>query len=112
MAVTPTTPTPTAPLLFSLKGRVLATRSLSFQSAFVNPLQLDILQVISFGGTVVWNLSYLGISIPSPPTWTKNQNGIPVALLGQFFAPSFTDAFTNPAQLDILQVVAPGNAMI
>jgi hypothetical protein len=112
MAAPATTPTPTAPLLFSLRGRSLATPSLSFQSAFTNPLKLDIVQIVNQGGVVVWNLTYLGISTNNPTTWTKSQTGVPIALLGQFFAPSFVEAFTNPGQLDILQIVAPGDGML
>ena len=111
MSIPATTPTPVA-LILNLKGLLLDTPVNSFRSAFVNPCKLDIIQVVNPGGQAVWNLTYLGISNFNPTTWTKTAGGVSICLLDQFFALSFALAFKNVSQLDILQVVGPGNVMI
>jgi hypothetical protein len=72
-------------------------------AAVSNPSKLDILQVVNEGGKVVWNLTSAGIGTatvnPAHPT-----NG---ALLGQYFGSSFKAAFSNPSNLDVLNVVNP-----
>lgn len=77
----------------------------SLAAAFPNISQLDLIQVINQGGTVVWNLNYLGVAAANPASPTTGPTGIYSAMLRQFFAPSLAAAFTNLGNLDILQVM-------
>ena len=77
----------------------------SIALAFTNPSQLDLIQIINQGGKVVWNLNYLGVAATNPTAPTTGPTGIYSAMLRQFFAPSLAAAFTNPGNLDILQIM-------
>jgi hypothetical protein len=83
----------------------------SLKTAFVsNPENQDLLQVIIAGGKVVWNLTFDGIATVNPATSSQT------ALLGQFFASSFNAAFStvfsNPQNLDVLQIQLPGAKVV
>lgn len=79
----------------------------TFAAAFSNPSQLDILQIRSEGGTIVWNLSATGVASNNPVSPTKK------ALISRYQAQSVAAAWYNPSQLDILQVVSPvGDSVI
>jgi hypothetical protein len=78
----------------------------TFESAFTNPENLDVLQVVNEGGKVVWNLTFHGVASTNPASPT---NGA----LFTYFGSSFAQAFnTNPDNLDILQVVQSGTKVI
>lgn len=76
-------------------------------AAFTNPQQLDILQVVNEGGTVVYNLDRNGVNNTNPVSPTK-VGGIPQALYQQNGASSLASAFPGNAatQLDLLQVIS------
>lgn len=74
----------------------------SFSSAFFNPFKLDIVQVINEGKEVVWNLDAHGVANVNPASPTLN------ALLCQFEGSSFSAAFPNMFNYDLLQVVTKG----
>ena len=72
--------------------------------------QLDLIQIQSRGGQVVWNLTYNGTVNVNPPTWTSG------TLLGQFAGVSFQDAFidynANVYQQDIIQIEDRGGNVV
>jgi hypothetical protein len=81
-------------------GLILAT-------AFSNPLNLDLVQVVNKRGKVVWNVTPGGevnINSDSPTANT---------LLRQFCEATFAQAFAeNPMEYDVFQVVGPGGVRI
>ncbi len=68
-----------------------------FSTAFTNPSSQDILQVVNEGGSVVWNLTSAGVSNTNPASPTAKA-------LWTYFGSSLATAFTNPSNLDILQI--------
>lgn len=88
------------PALGTLIGEFSGT---SLTTAFYNPYSLDLVQVVNEGGTVVWNLSSSGLTSSFPVNPTSN------ALIGRYNGSSFSAAFPNPNNLDLLQVVGPGS---
>jgi hypothetical protein len=72
--------------------------------------QLDLIQIISTGGQVVWKLDYTGTVTVNPTSWTRG------TILGQFFGASWSAAFqqnnTNPYDLDILQIRDTGGQIV
>lgn len=88
-------------------GTVLGSfNGTSVATAFANPGNLDILQVVNEGGQVIWSLTGAGIASSNPTTFTSK------AILGQFEGQFFNTAFpTNSGQLDILQIRGPGGAL-
>ena len=54
----------------------------------------------------MWNLTALGVTNVNPV------NPTPTAMLGQFFGSDFVSAFPNPYNLDVLQIVAAGGAVV
>lgn len=75
-------------------------------AAFSNPQQLDLIQVVSEGGRVVWSLDAFGTASAFPSFFT------PDALIGQFEGSSFAQAFPNPGKFDILQVKNQGGGVV
>jgi hypothetical protein len=75
-----------------------------------NRQQLDLIQVQSRGGRVVWKLDYTGAAIVNPATWTQD------TLLGQFAGASFQDAFqnynANILQQDLIQIADSGGNVV
>jgi len=74
--------------------------------AFSNPQGLDILQIVDDGMKVVWSLSALGVATNNPTNPTPN------AILGKLYGSSFTTSFTNPYNLNILQVKTSGGKVV
>lgn len=106
--------TPTA--LYSINSTVNLVGTLTLAAAFPQtPGQvaqnLDLIQIIGQGGSVLLNVDYLGV-VHNPAVSATNGTRV-----GQFYsrltssattAQLFADAFTNPAQLDILQIINLG----
>jgi len=76
---------------------------------------LDLIQIIDEGGKVLLNVDYTG-AVHNPAV--GNTNG---TRIGQFYtrlgssattAQLFADAFSNPSQLDILQVIVPNSGSV
>lgn len=80
----------------------------SLAAAFTNPNGLDILQVINFGGTVVYNLTSAGVANTNPASPTAT------ALFQRNGANSLALAFPGNSvqQLDLLQVIKPNGGAI
>jgi len=78
----------------------------TLKSAFTNPQQLDLIQVVNEGGDVVWSLDYGGTAFFNPIQFSTN------AIIGKFFGDSFQSAFINPLELDVFQVVSSGSSVI
>lgn len=78
----------------------------SLAASVKNPSSLDLLQVVDEGGKVVWNLTSAGVATANPSTSTAS------ALLTRYFGSSFSAAFKNPSNLDILQVVDEGGTVV
>ena len=73
----------------------------SYATAFTNPSNLDLIQVVDEGGSVVWNLDYAGTANVNPGSPTSE------ALLAQYFGATLAAAFDNPSSLDLLQIISP-----
>jgi hypothetical protein len=71
-----------------------------------NPNSLDLIQVVSEGGKIVYNLTALGVANTNPT------NPTPGTVLGQFFGNTFQAAFLNPTNLNVLQVTRAGGKAI
>jgi hypothetical protein len=85
---------------YFLKAKSLAT-------AFANPQNLDLLQVVNKSGKVIWNLTAAGSANVNPASPTRD------ALLGRYVGDTFALAFEpNPMQYDVFQVVGPGGVGI
>lgn len=85
---------------YFVEGSTLAT-------AFSNPRNLDLIQVVNNGGKVVWNLTPGGSININPASPSVD------ALLGRYSGSSFAEAFArNPMQYDVFQVVGPSAAGI
>lgn len=83
--------------------------------AFPNPsgvvLNLDLLQIINFGGSVLLNVDSTGaVHNPavSPTNGTRIGQFLTRLATGQTTAAYFADAFTNPSSLDIFQAINAG----
>lgn len=81
-------------------------RGTSLVAAFTNPQGLDIIQVVSIGGTVVYNLTSTGVAHTNPVS-PSLVHGNPQALYQQNGAASLAAAFTNPSNLDLIQIISP-----
>jgi hypothetical protein len=72
---------------------------------------LDLLQIVDLGGLCVLNVDYQG-TVHNPAVSATNGTRVGVfqtrLASGQSTASYFADAFTNPSQLDILQVINAG----
>ena len=77
---------------------------------------LDLLQIVGQGGSVLVNVDYLG-TVHFPAVSPTQTNGVGNTRIGQFFtrlsssaslAQIFADAFSNPSLLDIVQVQNQG----
>jgi hypothetical protein len=68
-------------------------------SPFFSHRQLDIMQVVAPGGQVVWHAGPTGVAASNPEAYTSG------ASFGVFEGTSFANAFPNPLNLDIVQVV-------
>jgi hypothetical protein len=80
---------------------------LTLATAFSNPLNLDLIQVVSKQGKAVWNLTAGGVANTNPTSPTSE------ALLGQYRGATFAQAFSNnPMGYDVFQVVGPGGVGI
>ena len=74
---------------------------------FTNPYSWDLIQIITKGGRVVWNLNALGVASINPT------NPTPQTLLWQFSGPNFAQTFSNnPGSLDLFQIRNEGNKAI
>jgi len=78
----------------------------SLAAAFPNTQGLDFFQVIDEGGNIVWNLNAVGTATVNPSSWT---NG---TLLGVFEGANFAQAFPNPQQLNVFQIVDQGGFVV
>jgi hypothetical protein len=77
---------------------------------------LDLLQIVGAGGSILANVDYLGsVHVPKSAATTGNTR------VGQFetnltssatTAQLFASAFTNPQQQDIIQVIAEGGNIV
>lgn len=80
---------------------------LTLATAFSNPLDLDLIQVVNKQGKAVWNLTAGGVVNTNPVSPTSD------ALLGQYRGATFAHAFSNnPMGYDVFQVVGPGGVGI
>ena len=78
---------------------------------------LDLIQIVGQGGSILLNVDYLG-TVHNPAVGaTTSAGGIGQTRIGQFqsrltssatTAQLFADAFSNPSQLDIIQVINEG----
>jgi len=76
---------------------------------------LDILQIIDEGGNVLLNVDYAG-AVHNPASASTGNN----TRVGQFqtrlssgtTAQLFADAFSNPSNLDILQIINVGGSIV
>lgn len=77
---------------------------------------LDLLQIVGQGGSVLVNVDYLG-TVHFPAVSPTQANGVGNTRIGRFFtrlsssaslAQIFADAFSNPSLLDIVQVQNQG----
>ena len=81
----------------------------------VNSQNLDILNIIDEGGSVLLNIDYAGVVHNPASASTGSQT-----LLGQFYttltsgttAALIANAFDNPSNLDIVQVVSPAGGSV
>lgn len=79
----------------------------SFGTAFTNPQQLDVLQIINEGGNIVWSLNYLGVATVNPTNPTAT------SVFKRYFGTSVATAWTNYDNLDIIQITNPsGQAVV
>lgn len=95
-------------LLGVYQSNATGTAAAIVAGAFTNPSNLDLIQVINEGGTVVWNFTSLGVSNTNPASPTSN-GGNPDALLKQLFGSSLAAAIASAANtqepLDLLQII-------
>jgi hypothetical protein len=83
----------------------------------IAPIQnLDILQIVGEGGSILVNVDFLGTVHSPASNATTEAGGIGATRVGQFYtrltssaslAAIFADAFENLSQQDILQVISP-----
>lgn len=81
-------------------------RGNTLAESFKNSSQQDIIQVVNQGGNVIWSLDASGVATDNPSTPTSD------AVLAKLYADSFSEAFRNPYQLNILQVINQGGNVI
>jgi hypothetical protein len=62
--------------------------------------------VVNEGGNVVYNVDYTGVSNTNPG------NPTPGTILGKYQGPNFQNAFLNPNNLNVLQVVRSGGKVV
>jgi hypothetical protein len=110
--------TPTA-LIQQKTGAVVAGASVpqAWPNASTNAQNLDLIQIIDIGGSIVLNVDYLGtVHNPAVNPTTSGGGGTGQVRIAQYLtrlasgsttAAFFADAFENLAQLDILQVISP-----
>ena len=112
--------TPTA--MYSQNGgSIQVVGGASVQQAWPNvggPAQnLDLLQIIDGNGNILVNVDYLGTVHKPASNATTTGGGIGATRIGQFktyltsastTAQLFAAAFSNPSQLDIIQVIVQG----
>lgn len=107
--------TPTATALYSQNstqtGLTLAGAFPQVTGGGIGPQNLDLLQIIGFGGSVLLNVDSTG-AVHNPAVSPTNGTRIGVfqtrLASGQSTAAYFADAFANPAQLDIFQAINAG----
>jgi hypothetical protein len=72
---------------------------------------LDLLQIVQEGGSTILNVDYLG-TVHNPAVAPTNGTRLGVFFTGLTGSPStanlFANAFSNPSNLDILQVISLG----
>jgi len=78
----------------------------SLAAAFTNPEGLDIFQVMNDGSACIYKLTSDGVGVNNPASWTKN------ALLARYQGNTISAAFSNPNNLDLLQIVSRGGKMV
>lgn len=112
--------TPTA--MYSQNGgSIQVVGGKSVQQAWPNvggpALNLDLLQIVDGNGNILLNVDYLGTVHKPASGATTSASGIGDTRIGQFrtrltstasVAQLFADAFSNPSQLDIIQVIVQG----
>lgn len=99
-------------VLAQIQGTSWATAFPQVTPNGVGNQNIDILQIIDEGGNVLLNVDYAGV-VHNPASGTTGNN----TRLGQYFtrktsgttAQLFADAFTNPSNLDIIQVYNQGS---
>lgn len=80
-------------------------------AAFTNPLALDLIQVIDDGGNVIFNVDSTGVA-HDPAVSETTRGGVPIALIGQYRGATIAEAFSNPSNLDLLQIIQPNDGSI
>lgn len=87
----------------------------SWAAAFANNVQtLDIFQIVDFGGNILLNVDSTGVvhNPASSPTNGTNYGPYQTRLTSGTTAALFADAFSNPSNQDILQLISPGGGSI
>jgi len=83
----------------------------------VAPQNLDLIQIVGFGGPILLNVDSAGVVHNPAVNPTTSAGGIGQTRIGQFqsrltssatTAQLFADAFSNPSNLDIIQVINEG----
>jgi hypothetical protein len=82
---------------------------------------LDLLQIVTSSGSILVNVDYLGAVHKPASNPTTAAGGIGQVRVGQYLtrltsaatlAAIFADVFSNPSNLDILQVIVPSDGSI
>ena len=81
-------------------------RGTSIQTAFLNPLQLDLIQIADHGGDVIWKLDSNGTVTQNPTSQTQG------TIIGKFLGSNFQNAFYNLDQLDVIQISTFGGGIV
>jgi hypothetical protein len=90
---------PPSPNVATLQSLIGSYQGTSIVTAFYNPSNLDLLQVVDEGGSVIWNLDSLGNSNNNPLAPTSK------ALLARFFGSTFAQALPNPTLLNVIKII-------
>jgi hypothetical protein len=106
---------PTAQAMYSInstqQGTTLATAFPQVSPNGVGNQNLDLIQIVDFGGLVVLNVDYQG-NVHNPAVSATNGTRIGQFLTrlasGSSTANFFADAFSNPSQQDIIQAANIG----
>jgi hypothetical protein len=77
---------------------------------------MDILQIVDANGNILLNVDKAGVVHNPASSATTDDSGLPQTRLGAYrthltsaatTAAMFADAFTNPSNLDIVQIISP-----
>jgi hypothetical protein len=98
-----TNPPPTPPTKGTIVGPYYGA---TLAQAFTNPQGLDILQVADQDGNCIWKLTNTGATVMNPTSYTSE------ALLARYQGNTIAEAFTNPYNLNLLQILSQGGAVV